>query len=133
MSRRKQVSADILTDVPTLEEGQKFAKVLGPRGKNIHEVQYSDGEEVLVNLPPKFRNLVWDGIWPFDDQASSGQRQDSDDASSDGEDSDDSLFVNTNRPVLEETESESESDDDDDEEEEGEEEQEQAGETKPSS
>ncbi|KAG0198158.1 hypothetical protein BGX28_008385 [Mortierella sp. GBA30] len=59
MSRRKQATSDILTDVPELEEGQRFARVLGSRGKNIHEVQFPDGEELLVNLPPKFRSLVW--------------------------------------------------------------------------
>lgn len=59
MPRRKQATTDILTEVPELEEGQRFARVLGSRGKNIHEVQFEDGEDLLVNLPPKFRNLVW--------------------------------------------------------------------------
>ncbi|KAI1311287.1 putative RNA-binding protein eif1ad [Mortierella claussenii] len=59
MSRRKQVPTDILTELPELEEGQRFARVLGTRGKNVHEVQYDSGEELLVNLPPKFRSLVW--------------------------------------------------------------------------
>ncbi|KAF9966011.1 hypothetical protein BGZ70_003555 [Mortierella alpina] len=59
MSRRKQVPTDILTELPELEEGQRFARVLGSRGKNIHEVQFQNGEELLVNLPPKFRSLVW--------------------------------------------------------------------------
>ncbi|KAF8979096.1 hypothetical protein BGZ46_005807 [Entomortierella lignicola] len=59
MSRRKQVPTDILTDIPEIEEGQQFARVLGTRGKNIHEVQLKDGQELLVNLPPKFRSLVW--------------------------------------------------------------------------
>jgi len=59
MSRRKQATTDIITDIPELEEGQRFARVLGSRGKSIHEVQFSDGEEILVNLPPKFRSLVW--------------------------------------------------------------------------
>ncbi|KAG0051432.1 putative RNA-binding protein eif1ad [Gryganskiella cystojenkinii] len=59
MSRRKQVPTDILTDIPELESDQRFARVLGSRGKNIHEVQFPDGEELLVNLPPKFRSLVW--------------------------------------------------------------------------
>ncbi|KAF9585382.1 hypothetical protein BGW38_002639 [Lunasporangiospora selenospora] len=59
MSRRRQVSSDLLTDTPELQEGQLFARVLGSRGKNIHEVQFPDGQEILVNLPPKFRNLVW--------------------------------------------------------------------------
>ncbi|KAF9351222.1 putative RNA-binding protein eif1ad [Mortierella sp. AD094] len=59
MSRRKQVPTDILTEIPELEEDQQFARVLGTRGKNIHEVQFKNGEELLVNLPPKFRSLVW--------------------------------------------------------------------------
>lgn len=59
MSRRKQATTDIITDIPELEEGQQFARVLGSRGKNIHEVQFHDGAEILVNLPPKFRSLVW--------------------------------------------------------------------------
>ncbi|KAG0367885.1 hypothetical protein BC939DRAFT_439387 [Gamsiella multidivaricata] len=59
MSRRKQAPSDILTEVPELEEGQRFARVLGSRGKNVHEVQFLEGQELLVNLPPKFRSLVW--------------------------------------------------------------------------
>ncbi|KAF9992228.1 hypothetical protein BGZ80_004139 [Entomortierella chlamydospora] len=59
MSRRRQVPTDILADIPELEENQQFARVLGTRGKNVHEVQFKNGEEILVNLPPKFRSLVW--------------------------------------------------------------------------
>ncbi|KAG0280982.1 hypothetical protein BGZ95_007657 [Linnemannia exigua] len=59
MARRKAATSDILTDIPELEEGQRFARVLGTRGKNIHEVQFPDNDELLVNLPPKFRSLVW--------------------------------------------------------------------------
>ncbi|KAF9909174.1 putative RNA-binding protein eif1ad [Lobosporangium transversale] len=59
MSRRRQVSSDILAELPELEEGQRFARVTNARGNNIHEVQYQDGQGLLVNLPPKFRNLVW--------------------------------------------------------------------------
>lgn len=59
MARRKIATSDILTDIPELEEGQRFARVLGTRGKNVHEVQFSDNQELLVNLPPKFRSLVW--------------------------------------------------------------------------
>ncbi|KAG0019890.1 putative RNA-binding protein eif1ad [Podila clonocystis] len=59
MSRRKQATTDIITDIPELEEGQQFARVLGSRGKSIHEVQLPGGAEILVNLPPKFRSLVW--------------------------------------------------------------------------
>ncbi|KAF9150530.1 putative RNA-binding protein eif1ad [Mortierella sp. AD011] len=59
MSRRRQVPTDILADIPELEEDQQFARVVGTRGKNIHEVQFKNGEEILVNLPPRFRSLVW--------------------------------------------------------------------------
>lgn len=59
MARRKIATSDIITDIPELEEGQQFARVLGTRGKNVHEVQFSDNQELLVNLPPKFRSLVW--------------------------------------------------------------------------
>ncbi|KAI8351327.1 hypothetical protein B0O80DRAFT_456275 [Mortierella sp. GBAus27b] len=59
MSRRKQAPADILTDLPEIEEGQQFARVIATRGNNVHEVQFPDGREILANLPPKFRSLVW--------------------------------------------------------------------------
>ncbi|KAF9346848.1 hypothetical protein BGX34_003582 [Mortierella sp. NVP85] len=59
MSRRVQASSDILTDLHELEDGQRFAKVIGTRGNNVHEVQFEDGDQMLVNLPPKFRSLVW--------------------------------------------------------------------------
>ncbi|KAG0328901.1 hypothetical protein BG004_002450 [Podila humilis] len=165
MSRRKQATTDIITDIPELEEGQRFARVLGSRGKNIHEVQFSNSEEgILVNLPPKFRSLVWvkrgsyviiepaeeeekskvagdisavlfpdhikhykqQGIWPFKDQLSKSninQQQSSDVSDNDiddneDDDEDDGLFVNNNRPVMEDTESESESESDEESEEE---------------
>ncbi|KAF9430728.1 hypothetical protein BGZ94_004497 [Podila epigama] len=155
MSRRKQATTDIITDIPELEEGQRFGRVLGSRGKNIHEVQFQDGEEILVTLPPKFRSLVWvkrgsyviiqpaeeedktkvagdiaavlfpdhikaykqQGIWPFEDQLSKSNINDiSDNDSEDGSDNDNDLFVNNNRPVMEESESESDSDEESDDE-----------------
>lgn len=48
-----------MTDLHELEDGQRFAKVIGARGNNVHEVQFEDGDQMLVNLPPKFRSLVW--------------------------------------------------------------------------
>ncbi|KAI9285798.1 hypothetical protein BC943DRAFT_360011 [Umbelopsis sp. AD052] len=44
---------------PELTSGQVIARVVGPRGKNMHEVQYADGQTTLAVLPPRFRNLIW--------------------------------------------------------------------------
>ncbi|KAG0254762.1 hypothetical protein DFQ27_006634 [Actinomortierella ambigua] len=113
MSRRKQVNADILTDVPLLEEGQSFVIIQPSEGTDRTKVQ---GDIAAVLFPDHIKSYKQEGIWPFDEQATAngGQQQDGEDGSSDGEESDDSLFVNTNRPVLEESESESESDEDSD-------------------
>ncbi|KAI7872596.1 hypothetical protein BDF14DRAFT_1755064 [Spinellus fusiger] len=44
-----------------LEEGssQNYARSLGPRGNHQHQVEYADGTQTLVVLPPKFRNTIW--------------------------------------------------------------------------
>ncbi|CAG8741702.1 11113_t:CDS:2, partial [Acaulospora morrowiae] len=42
-----------------MPQTQKIARVLGGRGKNLHEVQLPNGTTTLCSLPPKFRNLVW--------------------------------------------------------------------------
>ncbi|CAG8532409.1 17537_t:CDS:2 [Dentiscutata erythropus] len=59
MGRKQKTTNQILTSnlIPT--ETQKIARVLGSRGKNLHEVQYYDGIVTLCILPPKFRSLVW--------------------------------------------------------------------------
>ncbi|KAI8577667.1 hypothetical protein K450DRAFT_251183 [Umbelopsis ramanniana AG] len=44
---------------PELTSSQVIARVVGPRGKNMHEVQYADGQTTLAVLPPRFRNLIW--------------------------------------------------------------------------
>ncbi|CAG8529191.1 17578_t:CDS:2 [Funneliformis caledonium] len=36
-----------------------FTRVLNGRGKNLFEIQFSDGNTTLCILPPKFRNLIW--------------------------------------------------------------------------
>ncbi|CAG8518737.1 5562_t:CDS:2 [Dentiscutata heterogama] len=131
MGRKQKTTNQILTSnlIPT--ETQKIARVLGSRGKNLHEVQYYDGTVTLCILPPKFRSLVWvkrgsyviieplepdkvkkiggeivhilfpehvkhlksEGIWPkeFENQEIPNQTRLS------GDDSDDQIFVNTNR------------------------------------
>src|SRR4051812_27678897 len=60
MSRRRttrQIVDDFET--PTIEPPHQIARVLGPRGKNLHEVEWVGGKTTLVTLPPKFRNLIW--------------------------------------------------------------------------
>ncbi|CAG8452573.1 7306_t:CDS:2 [Scutellospora calospora] len=59
MGRKQKTTNQILTSdlIPT--ETQKIARVLGGRGKNLHEIQYCDGTVTLCTLPPKFRSLVW--------------------------------------------------------------------------
>ncbi|KAI9317737.1 hypothetical protein BX666DRAFT_1940380 [Dichotomocladium elegans] len=59
---RKQVAADVLdSESPTIDpgSGQRYARVLGPRGNHQHEVEFTDGTKTLVTLQPRFRNLVW--------------------------------------------------------------------------
>ncbi|KAF0338878.1 nucleic acid-binding protein [Gigaspora margarita] len=131
MGRKQKTTNQILTSniIPT--ETQKIARVLGSRGKNLHEVQYYEGTVTLCSLPPKFRSLIWvkrgsyviieplesdkvkkiggeivhvlfpehvkhlksKGIWPkeFENQEVPDQTRPS------GDDSDDQIFVNTNR------------------------------------
>ncbi|KAI8364641.1 uncharacterized protein BYT42DRAFT_589914 [Radiomyces spectabilis] len=59
---KKQTAQTLLeADTFYIEEGsqQQYARVLGPRGNHQHEVQFVNGEQTLVTLPPRFRNLVW--------------------------------------------------------------------------
>ncbi|KAI8075016.1 hypothetical protein BC940DRAFT_328617 [Gongronella butleri] len=59
MGKKQTAEAALNTDDIELEQGQTFARVLGPRGNHQHEVEYTDGSRNLVTLQPKFRNLVW--------------------------------------------------------------------------
>ncbi|CAG8455680.1 2480_t:CDS:2 [Acaulospora colombiana] len=59
MGRKQKTTSQILTSNPIPTESQKISRVLGGRGKNLHEVQFPDGTITLCSLPPKFRNLVW--------------------------------------------------------------------------
>lgn len=58
MGRKQTIRNQIEQDIQ-LQEGQKYAKSLGPRGNHQHEVEFTDGARKLVTLPPRFRNLVW--------------------------------------------------------------------------
>lgn len=55
---KKQTTRDA-ESTPELTDNQLVARVLGPRGKNMHEVQFADGRTSLAILPPRFRNLIW--------------------------------------------------------------------------
>ncbi|KAI8097153.1 uncharacterized protein BX664DRAFT_325669 [Halteromyces radiatus] len=57
----KKHTAQTLLDVDDFEiqEHQKYARSLGPRGNHQHEVEFLDGSKKLVTMPPRFRNLVW--------------------------------------------------------------------------
>lgn len=56
---KKQTARDQLDDDFEIEQGQVYARSLGPRGNHQHEVEFIDGEKKLVTLPPRFRNVVW--------------------------------------------------------------------------
>ncbi|ORX95429.1 nucleic acid-binding protein [Basidiobolus meristosporus CBS 931.73] len=56
---RKKVTQDFFSSCPEPTENQIFARVVGPRGKNLHEVELTDGQVVLVSLPSRYRNLVY--------------------------------------------------------------------------
>ncbi|EPB83366.1 hypothetical protein HMPREF1544_09899 [Mucor circinelloides 1006PhL] len=56
---KKQTARDQLDDNFEIEQGQVYARSLGPRGNHQHEVEFIDGEKKLVTLPPRFRNVVW--------------------------------------------------------------------------
>ncbi|KAG9305176.1 hypothetical protein G9A89_010684 [Geosiphon pyriformis] len=59
MARKQKTTNKLLTSTPRPADNQKIARVLGGRGKNLHEVEYSDQSTTLCTLPPKFRSLVW--------------------------------------------------------------------------
>ncbi|KAK9717402.1 hypothetical protein K7432_006240 [Basidiobolus ranarum] len=56
---RKKVTQDFFSACPEPTANQIFARVVGPRGQNLHEVELTDGKQVLVSLPSKYRNLVY--------------------------------------------------------------------------
>ena len=56
---KKQTARDQLDDDFEIEQGQVYARSLGPRGNHQHEVEFIDGEKKLVTLPPRFRNIEW--------------------------------------------------------------------------
>ena len=58
-TKRKLVTAQVLTEFPLPEDPQKIVKLLGGKGNNLHEVVDEHGEAFLVSMPTKFRKNVW--------------------------------------------------------------------------
>lgn len=121
-------------------ENQQIVKILSSRGNNLHQVLSADNEVFLASMPTKFRKNIWvkrgdfvlvepikegnkvkaemvkmltqehikcfkkDGVWPesFNNRSDVRNKDDAD--------SDEDLFVNTNRRRF----SEDSYDDDDD-------------------
>jgi len=56
---RKNLKAKALNEEIILTEEQKFGRVLELRGSNICEIEYTNGEKLLCQIPQKFRKLIW--------------------------------------------------------------------------
>lgn len=60
MSRsRKHLQNQVLDEFPEPEPHQSIVRVKSTRGTNQIEVEYPNGEQLLVMLPSKFSKLVW--------------------------------------------------------------------------
>ncbi|EDQ85673.1 uncharacterized protein MONBRDRAFT_38794 [Monosiga brevicollis MX1] len=58
-TKRKHVVHELNTEYPEPTEEQSIVRVIAPRGNNLHEAEWADGETGLVSMPPKFRKHVW--------------------------------------------------------------------------
>jgi len=56
---RKHLTTTVLTSLPLPSEAEKVVKVIELRGANICEVEEADGQRYLVQVPTRFRKLVW--------------------------------------------------------------------------
>ncbi|CAG8442056.1 1307_t:CDS:2 [Diversispora eburnea] len=105
MGRKQKTANQILITNPIPTDSQRIARVLGGRGKNLHEVQLPEGSYVII-LPiesEKRENKIWgeivhvlfpehvkhlksEGIWPveFEEQKDSSSRGETIDDDSDG-------------------------------------------------
>eukprot|EP00040_Diaphanoeca_grandis_P016630 m.86103 g.86103 ORF g.86103 m.86103 type:complete len:279 (+) comp25927_c1_seq3:384-1220(+) len=59
MSARKFIRQQVATSWPTPTATQSIARVLGPRGRNLHAIQCVNGDEILCSMPQRFRRNVW--------------------------------------------------------------------------
>ena len=56
---RKRVSQLVLDDLPIPTAHQKVAKILENQGNGLHLVETEFAVQLLVKMPPKFRNLIF--------------------------------------------------------------------------
>ncbi|KNE71332.1 hypothetical protein AMAG_15570 [Allomyces macrogynus ATCC 38327] len=62
MSQRKKHAIRAFLDAdprPDVAKHQVIARVTGARGNNLHDIVLPDGTATLVELPPRFRNIIW--------------------------------------------------------------------------
>lgn len=62
-NRRRQ--HDVIQKAPVLEPGQKIARVVKACGENVYEVENSDGERELYQLPKRLRFVAFIGRGSF--------------------------------------------------------------------
>ena len=56
---RKHIKESLSQALEEIEPHQRIAKVVSIRGSNICEVEYPSGDQTLILIPSKFRNVVW--------------------------------------------------------------------------
>ena len=57
--QRKHIETEILTQFPEPTGEEKIAQVVEAKGRNLLEVEYSDGSRVLALIPAKYHKKVW--------------------------------------------------------------------------
>jgi len=56
---RKHLTTTVLTSLPLPSESENLVRVIELRGANICEVELPNSERFLVQVPTRFRKLVW--------------------------------------------------------------------------
>eukprot|EP00339_Tiarina_fusa_P023669 CAMPEP_0117025696 /NCGR_PEP_ID=MMETSP0472-20121206/18961_1 /TAXON_ID=693140 ORGANISM="Tiarina fusus, Strain LIS" /NCGR_SAMPLE_ID=MMETSP0472 /ASSEMBLY_ACC=CAM_ASM_000603 /LENGTH=170 /DNA_ID=CAMNT_0004732493 /DNA_START=46 /DNA_END=555 /DNA_ORIENTATION=+ len=57
--QRKHVEEEILTQFPEPIGDEQIAHVIEAKGRNLLEIEYSDGNRVLAMIPSKYHKKVW--------------------------------------------------------------------------
>ena len=58
-TKKKFVAKEVLEDYPEPRDDQEIVRIVCPRGNNLHEAEWVNGEKHLVSMPTKFRKSVW--------------------------------------------------------------------------
>lgn len=56
---RKHLTRDALNSFPEPTDAERIARVTELRGSNICQIEYDDGEQLLCQIPTRFRKLIW--------------------------------------------------------------------------